>query len=168
MLSSHFYCQKSIWPLGDNSQKSQRAISGDIAKKKSESSERNVLALSFRHLEWKSDESTKHYLTKMLLAINWRYWQGVKNLRIRIKDQGRLMQMRFIEIHQTFENKKFGYFSNIIVFTAAKTLILITMVHWKPTQKNWKRLLSRRLHLSIGCAYGHGTSFILLDVAMFG
>ena len=33
-----------------------------------------------RHLplQWKSDESTKHYLTQMLIAINWRYWQARK------------------------------------------------------------------------------------------
>ena len=30
------------------------------------------------YLQWKSDESTKHYLTQMLLAINWHYWQAGK------------------------------------------------------------------------------------------
>ena len=30
-------------------------------------------------LQRKSDESTKHYLTQMLLAINWCYWQVGKN-----------------------------------------------------------------------------------------
>ena len=34
--------------------------------------------LSFS-LQWKSDESSKHYLTQMLLAINWRYWWAGKN-----------------------------------------------------------------------------------------
>ena len=29
-------------------------------------------------LQLKSDESIKHYLTQMLLAINWRYWQAAK------------------------------------------------------------------------------------------
>ena len=29
-------------------------------------------------LQWKSDESTEHYLTQMLLAINWRNWQAGK------------------------------------------------------------------------------------------
>jgi hypothetical protein len=27
-------------------------------------------------LQWKSNESTKHQFTKMLLVINWRYWQS--------------------------------------------------------------------------------------------
>ena len=29
-------------------------------------------------LQWKPDESTKHYLTQMLPAINWLYWQAGK------------------------------------------------------------------------------------------
>ena len=29
-------------------------------------------------LQWKSDESTKHHLTEMLIVINWRYWQAGK------------------------------------------------------------------------------------------
>ena len=35
---------------------------------------------SFQHffLQWKSDETTKHYLTQMLLGINWHYWQAGK------------------------------------------------------------------------------------------
>ena len=36
---------------------------------------------------------------------------GVKNSRMRMKVQGRLMQARFIEIHHVFE-KKVGYISN--------------------------------------------------------
>ena len=56
-------------------------------------------------LQWKSDESTKHYLIKMLLAVNWRYWQTGKNSRMRMKVQGRLMQARFIEIYQVFAKK---------------------------------------------------------------
>ena len=62
-------------------------------------------------LQWKSDESTKHYLTQMLLAIKWRYWQAVKNSRRRMKVQGRL-----IAIHQVFatekKKKKVEYLSN--------------------------------------------------------
>ena len=36
-------------------------------------------------LQWESDESTKHYHTKMLLVINWRNWQAGKYSRMRIK-----------------------------------------------------------------------------------
>ena len=56
-------------------------------------------------LQWKSDESTQHYLTQMSLTINWRYWQAGKNSRMRIEVQGRLMQERFIEIRQVFAKK---------------------------------------------------------------
>ena len=41
-------------------------------------------------LQWKSDESTKHYLTQMLLATNWRYWKAGKNSRMRMEVQSRL------------------------------------------------------------------------------
>ena len=37
----------------------------------------NLIVPSFS-FQWKSDESTKHYLTQILLAINWRYWQAGK------------------------------------------------------------------------------------------
>jgi hypothetical protein len=50
-------------------------------------------------VQWKSNKNTKHYLTQMLLAINWHYWQVGKNSRIRMKVQGHLMQVRLIEIH---------------------------------------------------------------------
>ena len=53
-------------------------------------------------LQWKSNESTKHYRNQMLLAINLRYWQEGNNSRKRMKVRGRLMQARFIEIHQVF------------------------------------------------------------------
>ena len=57
-------------------------------------------------LQWKSDKSTKHYLTQMLLAINWHYWQVRKSSCLHMKVQGCLMQMCFIEIHQDFANKE--------------------------------------------------------------
>ena len=57
-------------------------------------------------LQWKSDENTKHYLTQMLVAINWRYWQAEKNPGIRMMVQGRLMQARFIEVHQVYAKKR--------------------------------------------------------------
>ena len=51
-------------------------------------------------------DGTKHYLTQMLLAINWRYWQAGKNSRMSMMVQGRLMQARFIEIHQVLAKNK--------------------------------------------------------------
>ena len=42
----------------------------------------------------------------MLLAVNWRYWQVRKNSSMYMTVQGRLMQARFIEIHQIFAKKK--------------------------------------------------------------
>ena len=42
----------------------------------------------------------------MLITINWHYWQAEKNSRMRMKLQGRLVQARFIEIHQVFAKKK--------------------------------------------------------------
>ena len=65
-------------------------------------------------LQWKSDESIKHYLTQMLLIINWRYG---KNSRMHMKIQGRLMHVRFNEIHQVSAKKnKVRYFSNRVVY----------------------------------------------------
>ena len=61
--------------------------------------------LSFS-LQWKSDASTKDYLTQILLANNGRYWQAGKNSCMHMKVQGHLMQLRFIEIHQDFTKKK--------------------------------------------------------------
>ena len=60
-------------------------------------------------LQWKSDESTKHYFTQILLAINWRYWQSGKISRMSMKVQFCLVQVRLIEIHQI------GYFSNRVL-----------------------------------------------------
>ena len=54
---------------------------------------------------WKSDGSSKLYLTQMLFAINWRYWQAGKKSHMRITFQSCLMQARFIEIHQVFAKK---------------------------------------------------------------
>ena len=67
--------------------------------------------------QWKSEESTQHYLTQILLAIYWRYWQAGKNARMRMRVQGRLMQARFIEIHQVVaKERKVGHFSNLMAF----------------------------------------------------
>ena len=62
------------------------------------------------YLKWKSDESTKQYLTQMLLAINWRYWQTGK-IHECVWRLNVTSCERFIEIHQVFA-KKIGYFSN--------------------------------------------------------
>ena len=79
-------------------------ISGDSAKKARIKCAAPVVP-SFS-LQWKSDESTEHYLTQMLLAINWRYWQAGKNSHMLMRVQGRLMQARFIKTHQVFAKEK--------------------------------------------------------------
>ena len=56
--------------------------------------------------QWKSDESTKHYLIQMLLAINWRYWQAEKYSRMLKKVQGRLIQVHFVETHKDFRKNR--------------------------------------------------------------
>ena len=57
-------------------------------------------------VQWKSNENIKHYLTQMLLAINWRYWRTWKNSSMRMEVQGCLMQACLIEIHQVFAKRK--------------------------------------------------------------
>ena len=57
-------------------------------------------------LQWKFDESTKHYL------LNWCYWQAGKYLHMCMKVQGRFMQAHLTEIHHVFAKKKVEYFSN--------------------------------------------------------
>ena len=72
------------------------------------SSAKNVLkhCRSVFSLQLKSGESTKHYLTQVLLVINGCYLQEGKNSRMLIEVQCRLMQTRFIEIHQVFAKKR--------------------------------------------------------------
>ena len=72
-------------------------ILGDIAKK----SESSALLQSFRHFPY-NENPTRVLNTASLKcclpstdAINWR-----NNSRMRMEVQGRLMQERFIEIHQ--------------------------------------------------------------------
>ena len=79
-------------------------ISGDITKKFWIKCAAPVVPLFF--LQWKSDERTKHYLTLMLLAINWRYWQEGINSRMRMKVERRLIQERFFEIHKDFAKQR--------------------------------------------------------------
>ena len=59
----------------------------------------NQIVLSFS-LQWKPDDSSKHYLTQLMLLT------GGKNSRMRMKVKRRLKQVRFIEIHQVFGKKK--------------------------------------------------------------
>ena len=75
-----------------------------------------------RAVQWKSDESTKHYLTPMLLAINWRCWQAGKIHACVWRFKIALVQARFIEIHQVFAKQKVGYFSSRVVLYYARIL----------------------------------------------
>ena len=64
---------------------------------------------------WKSNKSTKHYPTQMLLAINW-HLTGGKNSHMSMKVQGHFLKVCFIEIDQFFaKENKVGYFSNRIL-----------------------------------------------------
>ena len=57
-------------------------------------------------LQWKSNESTKHYLIQMLLVINWPYWQAV---------QAHLMEAHFIEIHQVYKKKSDTFLTELYI-----------------------------------------------------
>ena len=71
-------------------------------------------------VQWKSDKNIKHYLTQMLLVLNWCYWQVEKNLHMHMKVQGHLMQVNFIELHQVFAKKKSDTFlTNLVLFIKA-------------------------------------------------
>ena len=64
----------------------------------------------------------------MMFAINCRYWQAGKLSRMRMKVEGRLMQARFIKIHQVFsKGNKVGYFSNRVVYPNTLLEILSLM-----------------------------------------
>ena len=87
-------------------------ISGDIAKKVCIKCAAPVVpsfSLQFSAL------SSKHYLTQMLVAINWRYWQAGKISRMNMKIQGRLMQALFIDITRFLQKNKVSCFSNRVV-----------------------------------------------------
>ena len=75
-------------------------------------------------LQWKSDESSKHSPTwlKCCLPSTDAIDRREKNSRMRMKVQGRLMQGRFIQIHNVFLKNKFGYFSNRLVYCISMTL----------------------------------------------
>ena len=60
--------------------------------------------------------------------------QAGKNSRIRIKIQGRLMQTRFIEIHQVFTKKKFGYIFN-------KAILLTCLVNYISSMPQIKEII---------------------------
>ena len=69
----------------------------------------------------------------MLLAINRRYWKSGKNPQMKV--QGRLMQMGFIEIQQSFaKNNKVRYFSNRAVYYSSSLIVN------KTKQKKWAKL----------------------------
>ena len=56
-------------------------------------------------------KSTKHYLTQMLLAINWCYLHAGKNSRIRIRLK--VASCKRVSLKSSkYSQKKVGYFSN--------------------------------------------------------
>ena len=66
----------------------------------------NQIVPSFS-LQWKSDKSTKHFLTQMLLAINWCCWQA-GNKFMHVYEGSR-------SPHVSMLHWKRGYFSNRVV-----------------------------------------------------
>ena len=94
------------------------AISPDIRRVRSLANHRGLVSrqkslnqvrcfsCSIIFLKMKIRQGTKHYLTQMLLVIKWFYWQAERNSRMRMMVQGRIMKVRFIEIHQVFTKKK--------------------------------------------------------------
>ena len=116
VVFSDFHCKENDGTTGTaHLIQTFLAISPDIRRGGSLSNHRilvfcqkslNQVCCSSCSLQWKSDKSTKHYLTQMLLAFNWRYWQaGKKNSHMCMMVQGRLMQACLIEIHQVFAKK---------------------------------------------------------------
>ena len=76
MLSSDFHYKEKDGTTGAEQKQLRVEISKDMLD--STNSDLNLMNIIITFLKWKSDESTKHYLTQMLLAINWRYWQAEK------------------------------------------------------------------------------------------
>jgi hypothetical protein len=86
---------------------------------------RNQVILSFS-LQWKSDESPRHYPTQMLLAINWSLLVDGKYSHMHMRVQG-----CFIEIHQFFA-KIMSYFSNRVVYSKIRERKVKTLI------RNWR------------------------------
>ena len=84
----------------------------------------------------KSDECTKHYLTQMQPAINWRCWQARKNSRMRMKVQGRLIQACFIEIHQDFTKKSDTLLTDLVYLWYLQNFIRIYLLILEISMKN--------------------------------
>ena len=62
-------------------------------------------------LQWKSDYSTKHYFTQMLLTINWDYWQAGKKFT-HAYGGSRSPHASALHLYPPgFEKNKVGYFS---------------------------------------------------------
>ena len=71
----------------------------------------NEIVASFS-LQWKSDESTKHYITQMLLAINWRYRTGEKKFTHAYEGSCKHASLKYTR----FSQKKVGYFLTPLVY----------------------------------------------------
>ena len=80
-------------------------------------------------IQWKSDESTKQYLTQILLVINWRYWQErnihacVWRFKVALCKPASLKSTRVLQTRN-----KVGYFSNGIVYTG--TIKNVIAIFW--------------------------------------
>ena len=65
-----------------------------------------------------SDKSTKHYLTQMLLAINWRYWQAGKRFT-HAYEGSRSAHASVLHWNPPDFRKKVRYFSNRVIYIAS-------------------------------------------------
>ena len=67
-----------------------------------------------RGTQWKSDNSTKHYLTQNLLSIYWYYWEVEKNYAC--VSSFKVTSCKRASLRSTrLSQKKVGYFSNRVV-----------------------------------------------------
>ena len=91
-------------------------------------------------LQWKFDESTKHYLSKMLLAINWVYWQAREKF-LYAYESSWWSHARVGLLHWNpsgfHKRSKVGYFSNRVVLDL--------------TERNANHIIPFYCHLPVSC-----------------
>ena len=104
-------------------------------------------------LEW-GPPSTKHYLTQMLLAINWCYWQAGKKIHACVWRYKVASCKRASLKFSRFSKKKAGWFSNRIVYLSKSNQL--EKLTDKQVQRNYSLLLlytSRTLQKVKSVAY---------------
>ena len=98
-------------------------------------------------LQWKSDESTKHYLIQILFAVNWHYWQWEKIqswewwFKVTSCKRASLKSSRFSQ-----KQNKVGYFSNRVVCKPAGIAKWVAKNHLAKTS----RFTTQKMQISSG------------------